>query len=102
MSTKIGLIKISGNRIVSVVYMESKFERELGDEINYLGSKHIVAVIGGSRDEIVSCLNKFISKQNSIIRRQRAAEDKAFNIYWNKVMRGIAQEMENDFKDSLK
>jgi len=102
MSTKIGLVKISGNRIVSVVYMESKFERELGDEINYLGSKHRVAVIGGSRDEIVACLNKFISKQNSIIRRQQAVQDREFNIYWNKVMRGIAQDLENDFQDSLK
>lgn len=67
---KLGLLKISNNQIQTAQYFESKFERELGEEINYCGEKFIVAVIAETRNEVIDFLNQVIKEQNRKIRQQ--------------------------------
>ena len=67
---KLGLVRIVNERLVGVQYFESKFQRELGEELNIDGVKWRVGVIGESRGEIIQVLNGFVSKQNSIVRKQ--------------------------------
>ena len=50
---KLGLVRIVNERLVGVKYFESKFQRELGEELNHDGVKWRVGVIGENREEII-------------------------------------------------
>ena len=67
---KLGLVRIVNERLVGVQYFESKFQRELGEELNIDNVNWRVGVIGENREEIIEVLNGFVSKQNSIVRKQ--------------------------------
>ena len=68
MDNHIGLIKIQNNKLVAVQYYVSKFDRDLGDKINYQGTEYQVAVIGEDRNDVISSLNVLIKQQNKINR----------------------------------
>ena len=54
---KLGLVRIVSERLVGVQYFESKFQRELGEELIIDGKKWNVGVIGEDRAEIIGVLN---------------------------------------------
>ena len=83
---KLGLVRIQNERLVGVQYLESKFERELGDALNINGVRWNVAVIGEDRNTIVDVLNGFIKKQNSIVRKQNQMINREANYRFNKVL----------------
>ena len=92
---KLGLVRIENERLVGVQYFESKWERELGDELNIDGVKWRVGVIGESRNEIIEVLNGFISKQNSIVRKQNKIENREANYRFNKILAEAIQYVNN-------
>ena len=92
---KLGLVRIENERLVGVQYFESKWERELGDELNINGVKWRVGVIGESRNEIIEVLNGFISKQNSIVRKQNKIANREANYRFNKILAEAIQYVNN-------
>ena len=68
MDNHIGLIRIQNNKLTAVQYYVSKFERNLGDKINYAGTEYQVAIIGEDRNDVISNLNILIKQQNQINR----------------------------------
>lgn len=85
MTTQIGLTKVVNGKLVAVRYMESKFERNLGDKITYEGSLMIVSVIGTDRNDVIRQLNVLIREANAIVAK-RNAEMKAEFIKNNPVV----------------
>jgi hypothetical protein len=69
----VGLVKIENNRLVRVQYLNSKWERELGDMMRVEGIEMRVGVIGDSRNDVIRALNVLIKKQNKIVRQQNKA-----------------------------
>ena len=92
---KLGLVRIQNERLVGVQYFESKFERELGEELSINGVKWNVAVIGEDRNTIVDVLNGFIKKQNSIVRKQNQMINREANYRFNKVLAQAIQYVNN-------
>jgi hypothetical protein len=66
----VGLVKIENNRVVRVQYVDSKWERELGDIMRVDGFEMRVGVIADSRNSVIETLNGFIRRENKIIRRE--------------------------------
>tara|TARA_B110000977_G_C10595200_1_gene305973 strand:- start:42 stop:329 length:288 start_codon:yes stop_codon:yes gene_type:complete len=93
---KLGLVRIVSERLVGVQYFESKFQRELGEELIIDGKKWNVGVIGEDRAEIIGVLNGFVSKQNSIVRKQNKRDDRIVNSEFNKIMREAINSIENN------
>ena len=93
---KLGLVRIVSERLVGVQYFESKFQRELGEELIIDGKKWNVGVIGEDRAEIIGVLNGFVSKQNSIVRKQNKRDDRIVNSEFNKIMREAIYSIENN------
>ena len=96
---KLGLVRIQNEKLVGVQYFESKFERELGEELSINGVKWNVAVIGEDRNTIVDVLNGFIRKQNSVVRKQNRkvnmAIEREANYRFNKVLAQAIQYVNN-------
>ena len=93
--TKLGLVRIQNERLVGVQYFESKWERELGEELNIDGVKWIVGVIGDSRNEIIEVLNEFISKQNSIVRKQNKIANRKVDMIFNQIIKEATAKLNN-------
>jgi len=86
MENHIGLVKIENGKLIAVQYYASKFERELGDVINYEGKAYNVGVIGGSRNVVVNKLNIFIKNQNRLNRKINASSNLEFKKMWNGII----------------
>jgi hypothetical protein len=86
MENHIGLVKIENGRLVAVQYYVSKFERQLGDVINYAGMTYNVGVIGESRNAVVNHLNIFIKNQNRINRKINASTNIQARQMWNEII----------------
>ena len=67
-TTHVGLVRTSGNMITAVRYMESKWERELGDVLTIEGISFKVAFIGVNRGDVITQLNEVIEEQNKLVR----------------------------------
>tara|TARA_B110000971_G_scaffold215437_1_gene248880 strand:+ start:585 stop:872 length:288 start_codon:yes stop_codon:yes gene_type:complete len=93
---KLGLVRIVSERLVGVQYFESKFQRELGEELIIDGKKWNVGVIGEDRAEIIGVLNGFVSKQNSIVRKQNKRDNREVDSEFNKIMREAMNSIENN------
>ena len=93
---KLGLVRIVSERLVGVQYFESKFQRELGEELIIDGKKWNVGVIGEDRAEIIGVLNGFVSKQNSIVRKQNKRDNREVDSEFNKIMREAINSIENN------
>ena len=92
---KLGLVRIQNERLVGVQYFESKFQRELGEELNIDNVNWRVGVIGENREEIIEVLNGFVSKQNSIVRKQNKIDNREADMAFNKIMREAIQYVNN-------
>ena len=92
---KLGLVRIQNERLVGVQYLESKFERELGDVLNINGVRWNVAVIGEDRNTIVDVLNCFIKKENSVVRKEQQMINREANYRFNKVLAEAIQYVNN-------
>ncbi len=76
---KLGLVRMSGERIIGVQYFESKFSRELGDKLRINGVEWIVGVIADDRNSIIKVLNEIVRIENSIIRKKQKERDRKIN-----------------------
>jgi hypothetical protein len=65
---KVGLVKYEKGFLVGVKYMETKWEKKLGDTMSFEGSVYKVDYIGTSRNDVIDYLNVLIRRQNKIIR----------------------------------
>ena len=68
------------SRIKKVQYMESKFERELGEVIKYDGEIFNVGIIGDNKKDVILAINDVIKLQNKLDRKEAKKEDQKF---WN-------------------
>lgn len=73
---KLGLVRMSGERVIGVQYFESKFNRELGEKLRINGVEWIVGVIAEDKPSIIKVLNEIVRIENSIIRKRQRERDK--------------------------
>lgn len=76
---KLGLVRMSGERVIGVQYFESKFSRELGERLKINGVEWIVGVIAADWDSIMKTLNEITRIQNSVIRTKQKERDREIN-----------------------
>jgi len=69
------LVKKDGDRISKAVYFNSKFERELGEAVNYQDIRMNVGIIAESKDEAIMAMNIIIKNQNKITRKAAKKEN---------------------------
>jgi len=73
---KLGLVRMSGERVIGVQYFESKFNRELGEILRINGVEWRVGVIAEDRNSIIKVLNEIVRIQNSIVRKKQRELDR--------------------------
>ena len=76
---KLGLVRMSGERVIGVQYFESKFSRELGEILRINGVEWRVGVIAEDRNSIIKVLNEIVRIQNSIVRKKQRELDREIN-----------------------
>ena len=89
---KLGLVRMSGERVIGVQYFESKFNRELGDILRINGVEWRVGVIADDRNSIIKVLNEIVrienslrKKENSIRRQTQRERDREINSQINQM-----------------
>lgn len=89
---KLGLVRMSGERVIGVQYFESKFSRELGEKLRINGVEWIVGVIAEDRNSIIQVLNEIVrienslrKKENSIRRQTQRERDREINSQINQM-----------------
>jgi len=92
---KLGLVRMSGEKVVGVQYFESKFSRELGEKLRINGVEWIVGVIAEDRNSIIKVLNEIVRVQNSIVRKRQRELDREINNEINKMFRDAYQAVMN-------
>ena len=67
--THIGLVRMNESKteLYGVQYMLSKWERNLGDTLNIDGTKWLVGMIGDTKNDVISALNKIVKNIVKII-----------------------------------
>ncbi len=76
---KLGLVRMSGERVIGVQYFESKFSRELGEKLRINGVEWRVGVIADDRNSIIKVLNEIVRIENSLIRTKQRDRDREIN-----------------------
>ena len=76
---KLGLVRMSGERVIGVQYFESKFSRELGEILRINGVEWRVGVIADDRNSIIKVLNEIVRIENSLIRTKQRERDREIN-----------------------
>ncbi len=69
---KLGLVRMSGERVIGVQYFESKFSRELGEKLRINGVEWRVGVIGDDRNSIIKVLNEIVRIENSLRKKENS------------------------------
>ena len=69
---KLGLVRMSGERVIGVQYFESKFSRELGEILRINGVEWRVGVIAEDRNSIIKVLNEIVRIENSLRREENS------------------------------
>ena len=82
---KLGLVRMSGERVIGVQYFESKFSRELGEKLRINGVEWRVGVIAADRNSIIKVLNEIVRIQNSIVRKKQRELDREINYQINQM-----------------
>lgn len=82
---KLGLVRMSGERVIGVQYFESKFSRELGEKLRINGVEWIVGMIADDRNSIIKVLNEIVRVENSLIRRKQRERDREINTQINQM-----------------
>ena len=80
------LVQMFNGKIDKVQYLESKFDRECGDDMIYDGERFKVGIVGDSKDDVIEAINKIIKKQNSVIRKKQYQENKKADKIFNRIM----------------
>jgi hypothetical protein len=81
------LVKIIGNTLTKVQYLESKFDREPGDVMVYDGERMDVAIVGNDKDSVISAINEVIKEQNRVNRKSQKKSNKKVDKLFNDIMR---------------
>jgi len=92
---KLGLVRMSGEKVVGVQYFESKFNRELGETLRINGVEWIVGVIAEDRNSIIKVLNEIVRVQNSIVRKKQRELDRKINHQINQMFLDAYQSVIN-------
>ena len=82
---KLGLVRMSGERVIGVQYFESKFSRELGEKLRINGVEWIVGVIAADRNSIIKVLNEIVRVENSLIRKKQREMDREIDSQINQM-----------------
>lgn len=69
---KLGLVRMSGERVIGVQYFESKFNRELGEKLRINGVEWVVGVIAEDKPSIIEVLNEIVRIENSLRRKENS------------------------------
>ena len=93
--THIGLVRMNESETIltGVQYMLSKWERNLGDTLNIDGVKWRVGIIGDTRNDVISALNKIIKQQNSIINKKKYQQRKEEKFIMNNILNNVMNEL---------
>jgi hypothetical protein len=91
----IGLVKlnIDNTRIEKIQYLESKWDRELGDTMTINGERFKVGVIGETRNSVITTLNGLIKTQNSYVRRQNKIANRKADLEFAKITNKIFKDL---------
>ena len=82
---KLGLVRMSGERVIGVQYFESKFNRELGEKLRIDGVEWRVGVIADDRNSIIQVLNEIVRIENSIRRQKQRERERDIDSQINKM-----------------
>jgi tRNA(Glu) U13 pseudouridine synthase TruD len=82
---KLGLVRMSGERVIGVQYFESKFSRELGEILRINGVEWRVGVIADDRNSIIKVLNEIVRIENSLIRKKQRERDREIDSQINQM-----------------
>jgi hypothetical protein len=82
---KLGLVRMSGERVIGVQYFESKFSRELGEILRINGVEWRVGVIAEDRNSIIKVLNEIVRIENSLIRKKQRERDREIDSQINQM-----------------
>ena len=93
--THIGLVRMNESKteLYGVQYMLSKWERNLGDTLNIDGTKWLVGMIGDTKNDVISALNKIVKKHNSIINKKNYQQRKKEKMIMNQITNTIMKEL---------
>ena len=80
------LVKMVGDRITKVQYLESKFDREPGDVMVYDGERMNVGVVGNDRDSVIAGINDVIREQNRLDRKIQKKSNQRVDKMFNDIM----------------
>ena len=80
------LVQMFGNEISKVQYIESKFDREPGDDMVYDGERMKVGIVGDNKQDVIDAINQVIKKQNSLKRKIQRNEDAKSNKIFNDIL----------------
>jgi hypothetical protein len=72
--------------LTKVQYIESKFDRECGDDMVYAGERMKVGIVGDNKEDVVEAINRVIKKQNSLKRKIQRNEDAKSNKIFNDIL----------------
>jgi hypothetical protein len=91
----LGLVRMNESKteLYGVQYYKSKWERNLGDTLNIDGTKWLVGIIGDTKNDVISALNKIIKKQNSIINKKNYQQSKKEKMVFNEILNNIMKEI---------
>tara|TARA_B110000858_G_C17597038_1_gene378294 strand:+ start:152 stop:451 length:300 start_codon:yes stop_codon:yes gene_type:complete len=93
--THVGLVRMNESKteLYDSQYMLSKWERNLGDTLNIDGTNWLVGIIGDTKKDVISALNKIIKKHNSIINKKNYQQKKKENMVINQITNNIMKEL---------
>ena len=93
--THIGLVRMNESKteLYDSQYMLSKWERSLGDVLNIDGTKWLVGIIGDTKNDVISTLNKIVKKHNSIINKKNYQQRKKEKMIMNQITNTIMKEL---------
>jgi len=93
--THVGLVIMNSDNteLIEARYVNSKWERELGDVMTIDNKKYRVGVIGDTRNDVIQYLNKIIKGQNKIVRRQQRIANAKANAHVNKIFADILNDI---------
>jgi hypothetical protein len=94
---KLGLVRMSGERVIGVQYFESKFSRELGEKLRINGVEWIVGVIAADRNSIIKVLNEIVRVENSLIRKKQREMDREIDSQINQMFIQAYQSVMNQY-----
>jgi len=84
------LVKIENKEIKRVQYFDSKWERELGETVNYDGVPMQVGIIADTKSAAIEAANSIIKEQNQLVRAENKIKRRKAKIeenkFWNSVI----------------